>query len=77
MDRRVWIIIALIYLIWPADLLPGVPIDDIIVLLISALAQMPGMTRPVGEMQMISQPKTSFHVSGSADRQVSAAEEIN
>ena len=42
MDRRVWIIIALIYLIWPADLLPGVPIDDIIVLLISALAQMPG-----------------------------------
>ena len=42
MDRRVWIIIALIYLIWPVDLLPGVPIDDIIVLLLSALAQLPG-----------------------------------
>ena len=42
MNKRMWIIIALIYLIWPADLMPGVPIDDIVVLLISALAQMPG-----------------------------------
>lgn len=39
MDRRILLIVALIYLFWPADLLPGVPIDDIIVIAVSLMAQ--------------------------------------
>ena len=39
MDRRILLIVALIYLIWPADLLPGVSIDDIIVIAVSLMAQ--------------------------------------
>ena len=40
MNRRFWLVLALIYLIWPMDLMPGVPIDDIIVVVASVLAQM-------------------------------------
>ena len=39
MDRRILLVVALIYLFWPADLLPGVPIDDIIVIAVSLMAQ--------------------------------------
>ena len=39
MDRRILLIVALIYLFWPVDLLPGVPIDDIIVIAVSLMAQ--------------------------------------
>lgn len=39
MDRRILLIVALFYLFWPADLLPGVPIDDIIVIAVSLMAQ--------------------------------------
>lgn len=39
MSRRWLILVALFYLIWPVDLMPGVPVDDILVLLVSVLAQ--------------------------------------
>ena len=39
MSRRLLILLALIYLISPVDLMPGVPVDDILVLLVSVLAQ--------------------------------------
>ena len=39
MDRRILLLVALIYLFWPAGLLPGVPIDDIIVIAVSLMAQ--------------------------------------
>ena len=38
-SERILLVVALIYLLSPVDLLPGVLIDDIIVLVLSALAQ--------------------------------------
>ena len=40
MNRRLLLLVALIYLIWPLDLMPGVPVDDIVVIVLSVLAQM-------------------------------------
>lgn len=38
-SERILLVVALIYLLSPVDLLPGVLIDDIIVIVLSALAQ--------------------------------------